>query len=111
MDRERREFCRCKRAAVKNSFDVTRTRPHRTERRAIDLLKFQRRFFTQQILDRSVKVRYRERGSDGAADWKRSNTKRKSAGPRRPGDVVELLLQNGVGAIRVDPHLERDLSF
>ena len=63
------------------------------------------------MLDRAVKVCYRERGSDGAADWKGSDTKRESTRPRSPRDVVKLLLQNGVRAVRVDPHLERDLSF
>src|SRR5262249_22691721 len=54
VDSERCGLSWCKRATVKNSVNVTRTCAHGTERGAIDLLKFFRRFFTQQVLDRAV---------------------------------------------------------
>src|SRR4029450_12467751 len=69
------------------------------------------RFFTQQFLDRAVKIGHRECRSDWTTDWESSGTKSESTSPRSPGHVVQLLLQDGVGAVWIYPHLERDVSF
>src|SRR5262249_27442958 len=111
MDRERRRLCRCKRAAMKDLLSVTRTGAHGAERRAINFLKFRRRFFTQQIRDCTVYVGHGKCCFRRTTDWKSSDTKGESTGPRSRGHVVQLLLQYGIGGVWIDSHFECDLSF
>src|SRR5262249_40579711 len=65
----------------------------------------------QQILHRAVYVGDGKCRSGCATDWKSGDAKAEPTRPRSPGEVVQLLLQHGVGGVRIDSHFERDLSF
>src|SRR5262252_4953607 len=65
----------------------------------------------QQILDRAVYVGHGKCRSGCATDWKSGDTKAESTRPRSPGEVVQLLLQHGIGGVWIDSHFKRDLSF